>query len=205
MRRGKPIIGLCGGIGAGKSQVAAELARQGCRVIASDRLNHEVLRSPGVLETLVLWWGERVRGPDGAPDRDEIAKIVFADRGEKERLEGLVYPLIAQKRAAMIQEVEENSAIRAIVIDSPLLFESNLDRECDYVVFVDASEDQRLRRLQQSRGWNQEELKRRERWQISLSEKRTRADFIVDNNGSPNQLGPQLAGILQDIVARHSS
>lgn len=205
MKGGKPIIGLCGGIGSGKSTVAQAFAELGCRVIDSDQLNHEVLQRPEVRQTLRAWWGERVFGPDGRPDRAEIARIVFADRREKERLEGLVYPLIARRRAAMIREVEENSAIRAIVIDSPLLFESNLDRECDYVVCVDASEEQRLRRLQQSRGWTQAELRRRERWQTSLNEKRKRADFVVDNNGSPNQIGPQLAGILQDIVARHSS
>ena len=134
-----------------------------------------------------------------------IAEIVFADPGEKRRLEGLVYPLIAQRRAAIIKAVEDNSAIKAIVIDSPLLFESNLDRECDTIVFVDVSAAQRLRRLQQERGWGAEELRRRERWQISLDEKRSRAEFVVNNDGPDEQLFPQVAGILQTIVARYAT
>lgn len=204
VKRTKPIIGLCGGIGAGKTQVAAELERLGCLVVNSDRLNHEVLRTPEVLETLQVWWGPEVVNADGTPNRRRIAEIVFAEADQKRRLERLVYPLIARRRAAMIQAVEDNPAVKAIVIDSPLLLESNLDRECDTVVFVSASESQRLRRLRRERGWTGEELRRRESWQISPAEKRSRAVFVVDNDGPLEQLRPQVADILQTIVARHS-
>lgn len=204
MKHRKPVIGLCGGVAAGKSVVAAEFERLGCLIIDSDRLNHEVLRRPEVLEVLRGWWGEEVVDAAGEPNRRRIAEIVFADREQKRRLESLVYPLIARRRVAIIHEVEDNSAVKAIVIDSPLLFESNLDRECDAIVFVDASEGQRLQRLRQTRGWDAEELRRRERWQISPAEKRSRAEFVVDNNGPVEQVAPQVAGILRTIVARHS-
>jgi dephospho-CoA kinase len=200
----KPIIGIIGGIGAGKSRVAAEFERQGCLVVDSDRLNHEILRRPEVLATLRDWWGEAVVAPDGGPDRRRIAKIVFADAGEKTRLESLVYPLIAQRRAAMIQAVEEESAVKAIVIDSPLLLESHLDRECDTIVFVNAGESQRLTRLRRERGWTAEEVRRREGWQLPLDEKRSRAAFVVENDGPAEKLRPQVADILAAILARHS-
>lgn len=205
MHRQKPIIGLCGGIGAGKTRVAREFESLGCLVISSDRLNHEVLCHPDVLATLREWWGNDVADADGEPDRRRIAQIVFSDPVQKQRLEALVYPLIAQRRAAMIQGVEDSSAIIAIVIDSPLLFESNLDRECDTVVFVDASAARRTERLRQERGWNAEELQRRERWQTPLREKRSRAEFVLDNNGPDERLRPQVADILQRILARFAT
>jgi dephospho-CoA kinase len=204
LKRKKPIIGLCGGIGAGKSQVAEVFERCGCLVISSDRLNHEVLREPEVLAALVSWWGEAVVDAAGGPRRERIAEIVFEDPEQKARLEELVYPLIARRRAAMIGAVEDNSAIKAIVLDSPLLFESNLDHECDSVVFVHASEARRIQRLWASRGWDAEELRRRERWQLSLALKRTRSDFVVDNDGPTEDLYPQVTDILRAIVARCS-
>src|SRR4030042_1472676 len=101
MGRRKPIIGLCGGMGAGKSRVAAEFGRQDCLVVASDRLNHEVLRRPEVLRALAAWWGPQVVTAEGGPDRGQVARVVFSDPEQKSRLEGLVYPLIPQQRAAM--------------------------------------------------------------------------------------------------------
>ena len=199
----KPIIGLCGGIGAGKSRVAAEFEQLGCLVIHDDELNHEVLRRPDVRDTLRQWWGPEVIDPGGEPNRKRIAEIVFTDPVQKQRLEGLVFPLIARRRADMITTVKDRPAIKAIVIDSPLLFESHLDRECDSIVYVEASAARRLRRLRQARGWNTEELRRRERWQTPLDEKRSRAEFVVDNDGAVERLGSQVAVILQAIIARH--
>ncbi|MEW6199942.1 MAG: dephospho-CoA kinase [Planctomycetota bacterium] len=200
----KPIIGLCGGIGAGKSRVAAEFEELGCLVVSSDRVNHEVLRRPAVLRRLREWWGPGVVGPDGEPERQRIAEIVFSDPGQRERLERLVHPLIVRRQAAMIRAVEKNSSIKAIVIDSPLLFESHLDRQCDTIVFVDAPEAARVRRVQRERGWAAEELRRRESWQMSLAEKRSRAAFVVRNDGPAAELRPQVADILQAILAKRS-
>lgn len=204
VKQKQPIIGLCGGIGAGKSFVAAEFQRLGCLVIDSDKLNGEALREPDVVRTLRAWWGEGVIDAAGFPDRRRIAEIVFADAEAKQRLESLVHPLIARRRAAMIRAVRDNPAVTAIVIDSPLLLESNLHHECDTIVFVNTTESERLRRLRAGRGWTAEELRRRESWQIPLAEKRSQAEFVVENDGPAEKLRPQVADILQTIVARHS-
>ena len=201
----KPIIGLCGGIGAGKSQVAAEFEQLGCLVIDSDRLNHQVLSRPDVLATLREWWGADVVPPGGKPDRHRIAAIVFADPDQKQRLESLVYPLIATLRKAMIDAVSEDEAVKAVILDSPLLFESNLDELCDSIVFVEASLAQRLQRLRGSRNWDEAQLHQRERWQKPLAYKRSRSEFFVNNDGPPDQLRTQVIGILEKIASRHST
>lgn len=205
MGKSKPIIGLCGGIGSGKSLVAREFERLGCLLVDSDRLNQEVLDRPEVARQLEEWWGPTVRRPDGRVSRHEIARIVFTDASERVRLESLTHPLIAARREDMISSGFEDPAVRAIILDSPLLLESQLDRRCDAVVFVEADESQRTNRVRDSRGWDIEELRRRERWQLPLDQKRSRADFVVDNRGGPEALPAQVSRILEQVVARHAA
>lgn len=201
----KPVIGLAGGIGSGKSAVAAEFARQGCLVIDSDELGRAALGQPEVVATLRRWWGDDILDSGGRVDRRRVAARVFGSVDEKRRLEGLLHPLIAEKRRHMISSVEHHAAIKAIVVDSPLLFESHLDRECDSVVFVHAEEPERLHRVSRDRGWQAEELRRREQWQLSLDEKRARSEFVINNSGSISDLGPQVEAILQAIASRRRS
>jgi len=169
MSHGKPIIGICGGIGAGKSTVAGALERCGCLTIDSDGLNREVLARGDVIAQVREWWGDGVLTPDGRIDRSRLAERVFADEASRRRQESLVHPLIAARRDAMISVGIQNPAIRAITLDSPLLLESNLDRLCDAVVFVEASAELRLKRLKDSRGWDANEIERRRRWQLPLA------------------------------------
>lgn len=202
MESSKPIIGLTGGIGAGKSTVAAEFGRQGCLVIDSDSLNREVLRRPEVLARLRQWWGPEVVDEKGLPNAARIAEIVFADPASRKRLEELTHPLIAQVRADMIRAVREDQAVKAVILDSPLLIESNLDRLCHAIIFVEASEAQRLHRVSASRKWTEEQVRGREKWQTALEVKRARADFIIDNDGPPDRLRPQVSVILEEITSR---
>ncbi len=205
MSRRKPIIGLCGGIGAGKSTVAAELARLGCLVIDSDALNDEVLREPEVVATLRQWWGDQVVRADGTLDREAVAKIVFEDAAQRRRLESLVHPLIARRREDMIADGIRNPAVKAIVLDSPLLLECQLDRLCDAIVYVEADPQQRLERLRRTRGWDVQELARREACQMPLSEKRRRADHVIRNDADRRALRRRVASVLERILAETSA
>src|SRR5688572_14114774 len=126
----KPIIGLAGGIGAGKSTVAALLQDLGAGLISSDRLNHEELDRPEVRDQLRCWWGETVFTPDGQINRDAIRNIVSRDAEARRRLEQLVHPRIARRREALIVQYNADPQIRAIVLDSPLLFEAGLADRC---------------------------------------------------------------------------
>jgi dephospho-CoA kinase len=198
----KPIIGLCGGIGAGKSVVAREFERLGGLLIDSDQLNQEVLRRPEVTQTLREWWGDEILGEDGVPDRHRIAKLIFSDVEQKRRLESLVHPLIAARREDIIITGTGDPKVRAIILDSPLLLESNLDRLCHAVVFVEASETQRLQRLRRTRGWDIQELRRRERWQMPLAEKRSRSQYVIRNEGSLEQLRSRARDVFERVLAQ---
>jgi dephospho-CoA kinase len=200
----KIVIGLAGGIGAGKSTVARILADLGARVIESDCLNREELNTPEVIETLVAWFGESIRSPDGGIMPQAVADIIFRDPGQRARLEGLLHPRIERRRNQLIDRARRDPDTRAIVLDSPLLFEAGLDRICDVVIFVDAPADQCRRRVAETRGWTQDELTRREKSQRPLDIKKTQADHIVINDSGLGDLRIKVEKLLSELLAHAS-
>ncbi len=192
------VIGLVGGIGAGKSEVAKAFAAEGFLVIDSDRDARAALDQPEVREQLVRWWGGGVVGADGKVDRKKIAEIVFSKPEERARLEALVHPMVKKGRGELIARAAAEGR-PGVVIDAPLLIEAGSDKECDAVVFVDAPREVRLARVQQSRGWTEEELERREKAQLSLEDKRARADAVVINDGARGVLPERIRMVLQQI------
>lgn len=199
--RRKPIIGLAGGIGSGKSSVARVFESLGAAVIDSDRLSHEQLADPVVRERLRQWWGGSLFTPDGAVDRKALAAIVFRDPEALRRLEGLLYPRIERRREELVAGLQRDPRVVAIVIDAPKLFEVGLDRRCDAVVFVEADRTIRLDRVRRARGWTPEELDRRENLQIPLDSKRENADHIVVNNSTVEELRPDIERILASVIS----
>jgi len=200
----KPVIGLTGGVGAGKSSVARVLESLGAAVIDSDRLAHEILAEPEVVATLRSWWGEGVCTAPGVVNRRAIADIVFSRPDQLKRLEELLYPRIDQWRAELTAQYEPDSRIRAIVLDAPKLYEAGVDRHCDAVIFVDAEAPTRLRRLADSRGWTHAELQRREQQQKPLDIKKASADYIVANNSSIDGLRPAVEQVFEAILVAFS-
>lgn len=194
----RPVIGITGSIGAGKSTVAKILADLGCVVCHSDQLGRAALEDPMVREILLSWWGTAILDHTGAIDRGRVAAIVFADPAERRRLEGLTHPWIEARRRALFADAPPETP--ALVIDAPLLIEAGLDRACDAVIFVDAPRDVRLERVRRSRDWDDAELARREDSQLPLDAKRSRADHVVRNDGTPDDLVARVRTILTDIV-----
>jgi dephospho-CoA kinase len=192
-----PVIGLAGGIGAGKSTAAAILAELGCVVADADVLAKAALDAPSIRDQIVAWWGPQVLDADGCVDRGAIAGIVFEQADALEQLESLVHPEVERQREVLFAAAGEGA--RALVIDAPLLFEVGLDEDCDTVIFIDASRAVRLKRLAENRGWDANELDRREAKQLVLDSKRSRADHVVVNEGGPEPLRAALAGILDTL------
>jgi dephospho-CoA kinase len=181
--RNKPVIGVIGGIGSGKSAVGRMFAREGCVVIDSDKLAHEVIEMPVVREELRGWLGDGVFDGKGRVDRKAVGGAVFGDEEKVKRLNGMIHPRIGEMRLGLMAKYLADRGVKAIVWDTPLLVETGLDRECDVVVFVDAAEPIRLERVRKSRGWGAEEVKKREKSQIGLDKKAQVADYCIDNGG----------------------
>jgi dephospho-CoA kinase len=200
MRRRKPLVGLTGGVAAGKSTVAEILAELGAGVISSDVLAREITNTAEVMEVLGKWWGPSIFKTESEVDRRRISEIVFSVPAERERMERLIHPRVAARRNERIAEYERSDSIVMIVVDSPLLYESRLDELCDVVVFVDTDPALRKGRSEKARGWMEGELAKRELAQLPLDKKRAGADYICTNNSSLSDLRKQVAQIFADIL-----
>jgi dephospho-CoA kinase len=197
----KPVVALIGGIGSGKSRVAAELARRGARVLAGDQLGHEALRQPEIRDQVARRWGPGVLDEHGEIDRRRLGLIVFADPAELRALEALEYPWIERRFREEIRRANADPAVRLIVLDAAVLLEAGWNAMCDWIVFIHAPRPERLRRVRADRGWSEKEVEARERAQMSLTEKVSRADFAVDNSQAPEHVADQLDALLHRLGA----
>jgi dephospho-CoA kinase len=197
----KLVVGLIGGIGSGKSAVAAAFARRGARVVAGDALGHEALREPEVREHVVRRWGPQVLDEGGAVNRRRLAEIVFAPTpaadAERRALEALLFPRIERRLREEVAAAEADDRTRLVVLDAAVLLEAGWNKLCDRIVYVHAPRETRLRRLRDGRGWSVKEVEDRERVQLPLTDKVTRADDAVDNSGSPGQAQAQVDDLLR--------
>lgn len=197
-----PVIGLTGGIGAGKSLVARCFERLGCAVIDADVLAREALETEAVRATLIQWWGRKICDDAGGIDRKRVAAVVFDNPAELARLEDLLHPLIHARRHELRAKFAWDTAIRAIVEDSPLLLEKDFADECDAVVYVQAARCVRLARVARRRGWSAGELERREKNQWPLDKKQKRADYIVTNDADEDHCFHQVRRVFSLIRCR---
>ena len=197
------VIGIAGGIGSGKSTVAGFFAEAGCVVYDADKEVTRLYTRPDVLDQVRQWWGEEAV-VDGELDRATIARIVFEDESQRDRLEGLLFPLLHKRRHEMIEDAADNDVV-AVIIDAPLLYEAALDEECDVVIFVDTPREIRLERLRARSGWDEAELTRREKAQLPLDAKHRRSDYVVDGSGSTKEVRSRVHRLLEEIIADRSA
>lgn len=184
----KPVLGLIGGIGAGKTAAAGCLAARGGLVIDCDKLGHAALEQPEVKEKLRERWGDAVFNPDGGVNRREVAGIVFDTPGEREWLEGVAFPVIGRMADERIRAAFADPAVRFGVLDAAVLLEAGWGHRCDRILYIDAPRELRLQRLAARSGWTPAEVDAREAAQWPAEEKKNHADVVVMNDGTRDQL-----------------
>ncbi len=183
------VIGLTGGMGAGKSTVARLLAEHGAHVVDADAIAREVVE-PGepALAAIVEEFGDDVLTDDGALDRAAMAAIVFNDQERLAALEAITHPAIRGRIEARLAVHREEDDDRVVVLDHPLLVETGLADELEVVVVVTAPEDLRVRRLAEGRGIDPEDARARMRNQTGDDERRAAATHVVVNDGDLDDL-----------------
>jgi dephospho-CoA kinase len=192
----KLVVGLIGGIGSGKSQVAAAFARRGARIIAGDQLGQEALRDPDIRERIVSKWGRDIVNENGEIDRPRLAAIVFADPVQRKSLEAIAHPWIRRRIRAEVDEARKDPHVPLIVLDAAVMLEAGWNDVCDQLVFIEAPRAVRLERVTRQRGWSEKEVNAREKAQLPLTEKAVRADHVFDNSASLEHLNRQVNDLL---------
>jgi len=179
-------IGLTGGIGAGKSVLSATFAQCGGIIVDGDVISREVVE-PGTegLASLVDAFGDEILLPDGALNRPALAAKAFRDDESRQKLNGIVHPLVGKRRAEIIAAVHDDAVV---VEDIPLLVESGMAPLFPLVVIVHADVDVRLRRLTEQRGMPEEDARARIAAQAGDEQRREVADIWLDNSGTQADL-----------------
>jgi dephospho-CoA kinase len=192
-----PLLGLTGGMGAGKSTALAVLERLGAAVLSTDAVVHELYAGEARLrDAVVERWGPEV-AHGGAVDRAAIARRAFAEEGERRWLEGLLWPLVGERVWEWIERMRaRRPAPRAAVVEVPLLFEAGMEGLYDATIAIVAPEELRRER---AAGRGHELQGERSARQLSQEQKAARASFAVCNDGSEAQLQEKLSEILDKL------
>jgi len=203
--RGMLRVGLTGGIGSGKSEVARRLAALGAVVIDADQLAREVVQvgSDGLAE-VVAEFGTDVLQADGSLDRAALGRIVFSDEDARRRLEKIIHPRVrtraAEIESAVAQQAAKTGDHPVVVHVIPLLVETGQAGRFDVVIVVDTPEDVQIERLRRTRGMSEEEARARIDAQASREERLRAADIVLDNSGELPALDTQVEQAWQRLT-----
>ena len=184
------LVGLTGGIGAGKSTVSAGLAARGAVVVDADAIVKE-LQQPGtvVFAEMVERFGPGIVAPDGELDRAAVAEVVFTDASALADLGAIVHPRVADEIARRIEE--QRGTDHVVILDVPLLVESGW-KDMIGTIVVDLDPEVAVARLVAHRGFSEEDARNRIAKQATREERLAKADFVVDNHGAPDDLEAQI-------------
>jgi len=196
------VIGILGGIGSGKSSVVKHVVNWDLLIIDADKIGHEQLTVPTIQTALRNTFGDQIFSDSQTIGRAQLAARVFGPTDEhqeaREKLNSILHPAIRQQITQQISSAPP--AVHAIILDAALLLEGGWDTTCHWLIFVDTPQEIRVQRVQETRGWTADGLARREDSQGSVSRKKDRADFIVDNSGSRENAARQMEQVFSSVI-----
>ena len=211
-------LGLVGGIGSGKSAISRIFAELGAEVISADDITKRLLNEPRIKEKLVAEFGNAVLDETGSISRKNLSDIAFESKTNLEILNSILHPRITMRikrqLSAIEAEAEEannekqngnegNAPRKLVILDAPLILETNTSSLAQYLLFVDADEEKRLERVK-NRGWDLNELRRRESFQMPLDQKKALCDFVIENNGDIEKTKESVKQVYMRLVGGYN-
>jgi dephospho-CoA kinase len=179
-------VGLTGGIATGKSTVSAIFRHAGAKIIDADQIARNVVnKGLPAWQKIVAHFGPRVLMADGQINRASLAEVVFNDPVQKRYLNAIVHPHVRRKTEELMQKLKEKEVNGVVVLDVPLLYEVGMDRDLDKIIVVYVPEIIQLERLMERDRLSEQSARVRIQSQMSIEEKKQRADIVIDNSGSP--------------------
>lgn len=200
----KPLIGITGVIGSGKSAAAGFFRELGAAVFDADRASREITEQADVLQQIRRTFGEEVIDKHGNLKREKMAEKVFHNPAQLEKLNGIIHPRVRRQMWRFVEKMQQDRSVKMIIIDAPLIYETDLHRFLDRIVVVSASVENCIARVTKRSSMTRDAILQRMKRQIPLSEKRERADFVIENDGDLNQLAGQVKNIFQNILQQWS-
>jgi dephospho-CoA kinase len=190
------LIGLTGGIASGKSTVAKLLAKHGAETIDADQVARDVVEVGTVgLAAVVEEFGKGVLTSEGTLNRENLGSIIFSEPNMRLQLEAILHPLIKARTLELISKSQREIVVYAV----PLLVEASVDYPFDFIVTVEAGQDNQLERLVRSRGLSLDQARERLASQATREQREARADFVIDSSGTLEQLATQVDTLWLEI------
>jgi dephospho-CoA kinase len=190
------LIGLTGGIASGKSTVAKLLAKHGAETIDADQVARDVVEVGTVgLAAVVEEFGKGVLTSEGTLNRENLGSIIFSEPNMRLQLEAILHPLIKARTMELISKSQREIVVYAV----PLLVEASVDYPFDFIVTVEAGQDNQLERLVRSRGLSLDQARERLASQATREQREARADFVIDSSGTLEQLATQVDTLWLEI------
>ena len=188
---------ITGGIGSGKSTVAAMFARLGAVIIDADAISRDLMRpTENTLSAVVAEFGPDILHPDGTLNRSALAALVFSNEDARTRLNNIVHPAVRARADALVEQARRAPRFSGIIIDDiPLLAETNRAAEFDGVIVVRTGLEKRLSRLTETRGMAEEDARARIAAQATDAQRAAIATWIIDNDGSAENTQTQVERI----------
>ena len=190
-----------GGIASGKSTVAQELAKRGCAVIDADEMAKQFLRNKEVKKQLRRRFGSQIFDAGGRVNRKKLAEKVFADAKAVKAVNAIIHPRVFERTQELIKKYQQQPSVKAIVLDMPLLAEVGWHKKCDKLIFVRCNAKIRLKRAKKKGIFGENELKKRENFQISLDKKAGIAQYIIESNDLSEMIR-QIGKLFPALISR---
>lgn len=193
-------LGLTGGIASGKSTVSAILVKQGALLIDADEVAREVVL-PGspALAAIAERFGNNILLPDGSLHRKRLGEIVFRDEQERKALEAITHPAIRARMNELAIEYEQTEPDKLIIVDIPLLYESNMQSMFDGVIVVYVPRAMQIDRLMKRDSLSEEQAIQRLNAQMNIEDKRLKADYVIHNDGDIEQTEKQVLALMKQL------
>ncbi|UCB52558.1 MAG: dephospho-CoA kinase [Candidatus Zixiibacteriota bacterium] len=177
------IIGITGGIACGKTEVAKVFREKGAMVLSGDQIGKEVVEKDRVvLRELVRTFGQDILSENGTLNRHKLGEIAFASDETRDRLNKIIHPPLLKELRRKIQSIGKKTPEAVVVIDAALIVEWGLEKELDYLIFVESKEEDKISRLQKEKGYSRKEALDRIRSQLPEKVKEKKADVVVKND-----------------------
>ena len=199
----RPVIGVTGGVGSGKTVFARELERLGAKVLDADRIARRLADEDLLVrEGLRKAFGAGVFDPLGNLKRSELAELVFSNPAKLRVLDGIIWPALIDDIETAIRKQRESGDPAPLVVDMAVLYEADCEKLFDAVVAVEAPLEKRVQWLSVSRGWDENKIRRRMSSQMDIREKSQKADWTVQNDGTLQDLALKAHSVYREILHR---
>jgi dephospho-CoA kinase len=183
------LIGVTGGIACGKTEVCKVFQKKGAIIISGDQIGKEVVeKNKKVLQELVQTFGKEILNKNQSLNRRKLGEIVFASKESKDKLNRIIHPYLLRELRKRIEDLKKKNYEGVVAVDAALIVEWGLQKELDYLIFVESKKKGKIKRLQKQKGYSRKEALDRIKSQLPEMTKKRLADFVIINDKELSQL-----------------